>query len=186
MDPQRSLGRAMNLRPLLVLLPALSVPLLGCAATVYPPSVPAVVFPTRVEIGQIPAKPAIPEVFGTKDVAVEDWSVASPPLPSDGPYEDSSPWGTLLRDLTKTRAATVALSPALRCAAAEIGRFHLEKNALPVERLRRFILARCGGETANVAPFVWYVDAPPGVGDDQIAARAREALANAIEEPLAH
>jgi len=185
MDPNHAPSAVMNLPRFLLLVPVL-VPLLGCAEIQYPASTPAVVFPTRAEIARIPAKPPLPEAFGTKDVAVDEWRVESPPLPSDAPYDDPSPWGALLRDLTKTRTGSVSLSPVLRCAAAEIGRFHVKNHALPVERLRRFILARCGGETPNLAPFVWFVDAPMGVSDEQIIARARDALANAIEEPLAH
>jgi hypothetical protein len=167
-------------------LAALAAPLLGCEeAATYPASKPAVVFPTRAELSRIPAKAPLPTVFGTKDVPVDEWTVESPPLPTDAPYDDPSPWGSLLRDLMKTRTATVSLSPAMRCAASEIGRFHLKNRALPVETLRRFILARCGGETPNLSPFVWFVDAPAAVSDEQIIARARDAIANAIEEPLA-
>ncbi len=184
MDPHLTRPSPMNFPRLLLF--SLFVPLFGCAETKYASSTPAVVFPTRAEIARIPAKPARPEIFGAKDVAVDEWSVESSPLPSDAPYDDPSPWGTLLRDLVKTRADSVSLSPAMRCAASEIGRFHVKNRALPVERLRRFILARCGGETPNLAPFVWFVDAPPGVSDEAIIARARDALANAIEEPLAH
>jgi hypothetical protein len=74
---------------------------------------------------------------------------------------------------------------ALRCAAAEIGRFHLKNHALPVASLRRFILARCGGETTSFTPLVWSVEAPAAVSEELILSRARDALANAIEEPLA-
>ncbi len=168
------------------LLALASSPLLGCAETQYPASKPAVVFPTRAEIAQIPAKPPAPAVFGAKDVAVDEWTVESPPLPSEGPYEDASPAGSLVRELMRTRASSVSLSPALRCAAAEIGRFYLKKRALPVDVVRRFIAARCGSETPNIAPAFWAVDAPPGVSDDAILARARDSLANMIEGPLAH
>jgi hypothetical protein len=172
--------------PRLLVVSAL-LPLLGCAETQqFPASTPAVVFPSRTETAQIPAKPALPQVFGTTDVAVEEWNVESPPLPSDAPYDDPSPWSTLLRDLMKTRGDSVALSPAMRCAAAETARFHLKNRALPVENLRRFILARCGGETPNVMPFVSFVDAPAGVSDEQIIARVREGLANGVAETLAH
>jgi hypothetical protein len=161
---------------------------LGCAEAQpqYPASTPALVFPSRAEIAQIPAKAPAPELFGSKDVAVDEWTIESPPLPSDAPYDDPSPWGTLLRDLTKTRGDSVSLSPAMRCAAAEIGRFYISNHALPVERLRRFILARCGGDTTNLNPYVWFAEAPASVSDDVVAAKARDVLANAIEEPLAH
>jgi len=152
----------------------------------YAPSAPTAVFPTREKIAQLPALPPSVQVFGTKDVAVDEWSVESPPLPSEGPYDDPSAWGLLLRDLTRTRTESVSLSPAMRCAAAEIGRFHLKNHALPVENLRRFILARCGGETTNLSPFVWSVNAPGTIGDAQIIARARDSFANAIEEHLSH
>jgi hypothetical protein len=175
------------LRTLLAALLSL-VPLFGCvgAQPEYPPSAPAIVFPSRAAIAQIPARAPAAEIFGSKDVAVDDWSVESPPLPSDGPYDDPSPWGALLRDLTKTRSESVSLSPAMRCAATEIGRFHLANHALPVERLRRFILARCGGDTPHLGTFVWFADVPSGVGDEQMIGRARDAFARAMEEPLSH
>jgi hypothetical protein len=163
----------------------------GCAAfepqePKYAPSAPTALFPTRERIAELPALPPAIQLFGTKDVAVDEWSIESPPLPSEGPYDDPSAWGSLLRDLMKTRTASVSLSPAMRCAAGEIGRFHLKNHALPVENLRRFIVARCGGETTNLSPFVWSANAPPTIGDEQIIARARDSFANAIEEALSH
>jgi hypothetical protein len=189
MTPKFRSPAAMNLpRPLASAALALLLAPLGCAEaqSYYPASTPAVVFPSRAEISRIPAKAPAAEIFGSKDVAVDEWTVESPPLPSDAPYDDPSPWGALLRDLTKTRGDAVSLSPAMRCAAAEIGRFYVSNRALPVERLRRFILARCGGDTTNLNPYVWSAKAPASVSDDVIAAKARDALANAIEEPLAH
>jgi hypothetical protein len=175
------------LSPARLLLVSTLLSLLGCAESQkFPASTPAVVFPTRAEIAKIPARQPMPGVFRTKDVAVDEWSVESPPVPSDGPYDDASPWGALLRDLMKTHADSVSLSPAMRCAAAEIGRFHVKNGALPVERLRRFIVARCGGDTPNFSPFVWFAEASPGVSEEQIRAKARDALAKALEAPLAH
>ena len=183
----------MRAPPLLLAFALLTTPS-GCAElgsppatpTRSPPSTPALLFPTKAEVSAIPARATSPEVFGTKDVAVEEWSVESLPLPSVAPYDDASRWGDLLRELMVPRGDSVALSPAMRCAASEIARFHVKNRALPVERLRRFILARCGGETPNATPLVWFADAPAGVTDAQIALRARDALANGVEGMLAH
>jgi hypothetical protein len=177
----------MRFEPLL----AFALAAIGCAEMApppvrSPPSTPTLLFPTRAEVSTIPARSASPEMFGTKDVAVEEWNVESLPLPSVAAYDDPSTWGGFLRELMASRGDSVVLSPAMRCAAAEIARFRVKNGALPVERLRRFILARCGGDTPNLSPFVWYADAPPGVSDADIALHARDALAKGVETVLAH
>jgi hypothetical protein len=160
----------------------------ACAETSGPsaPSAPVVVFPTRAEIAKIPAKAPVPAVFGAADVGVDEWSVQSDPLPVEGTYDDASVWGTLARDLASARAGSVSLSPAMRCAAAEVARFSAKNGALPVEALRRFILARCGGDSPLFAPYVLRFEVPDGVKDEELATKARDELAKAADRLLAH
>src|SRR5262249_13962745 len=113
-------------------------------------SKPAVVFPSRTELAQLPSKKAPADAFTTQDVVVDAWTFESHAATSAAaPYDDPSALGQVVRDLAAAHAPRLTASNALRCAAEEIGRFHLQHNALPAESLRRFIVARCGGTTSQ-------------------------------------
>jgi hypothetical protein len=153
----------------------------GCASS---GSQPAVVFPSQDEVANIPARKARPEAFGTEAVAVDAWTFESLPLPDAAAYEDSSPWGRLLREQVSAHSGTTTLSPPLRCTAQEIARFHLAKNALPAESLRRFIAARCGAVVPALMPAVVSAPVPASMSEEQIAATFRANLATLFDERL--
>jgi len=83
---------------------------------------------------------------------VDAWTFEAQVASDTAAYEDPSPWGGLAHDLVRGHDATASLSPALRCAALELARFHAQKNAMPAESLRRFVVARSGAATTAINP----------------------------------
>jgi hypothetical protein len=148
-------------------------------------SQPALVFPSHDELAHLPARKPLADAFGDGTVSVDAWTFESVPIPDGATYDDPSPWGRILRELVSAHAATTALSPPLRCAAQEMARFHLAKQALPAESLRRFMAARCGVVAANVMPSVVSAPVPAATPDEQIAAQFRADLAKLFDQKLA-
>jgi len=164
---------------------ALAALLSGCASAGGGPSQPAVVFPSRAEIAALPSAKPLPDAFPTGAVPEQTWTVESAPADAAAPYDDTTLTGPLLRDLVQPYAATTTLSPALRCTALEIARFQLRHgHASPTDSLRRFMVARCGGDAPDVRPIMVTFTAPKGVKDAEIAAHARESFANLLAKAL--
>jgi hypothetical protein len=147
------------------------------------PSKPAVPFPSRDEIAKLPSLPPSVDALGSTDVAADAWAVEGAPAPSQ-PYDDPSVAGAFARDLQGHAGGKVTLSSPLRCAAHELGRFFIQHRGLPNDSLRRFIVARCGGEVPMVFPVAWGVTAPPSVTDDKIVARARLQMEGMVAKHL--
>jgi hypothetical protein len=159
-----------------------SLLLTACGETTA--SRPAVVFPSSEEVAQIPSRKPRADAFGLKVAPVESWSFEAVPAIESAPYDDPSPWGQLLREQVKAHLATAALSMPLRCAAQEMARFHLAKQALPTDSLRRFMTARCGVVAPSVSPAVASVTAAAGVPDERIAAQFRAELGKLLDARL--
>ncbi len=155
----------------------------GCAASGSGTgSRPAAEFPSRKELAALPSKAAPPSAFPTKDVTVESWTFQDAPPPDGATYLDRSPWGELVQ--TATAGKTVVLSAPLRCAALELARFHLQHKALPAERLRRFMIARCGAVMPDAYPLVWWQTVPPTMSEAEIVKASKDlapALASALK-----
>ena len=163
----------------------LALPLLlasGCASTTksYAPSAPATVFPTRAEVSALPSETAKDDVFATSEGIVDHWQSDAAPAPDD----DASPWAQLARDLVKPYAPHAVIAPALRCAAHEMARFELANKTLPFDGLRRFMIARCGWNGAQVSALGWRLEIPNGVSDAKILEQAREHLTKLAAEHL--
>jgi hypothetical protein len=158
----------------------------GCEATTAQASKPAVVFPSREELARIPSREARPEAFGTEDAPVDDWTFEAQIATDAAAYDDASAWGDLARGLVKDHPANAVLSAPLRCAAQELARFHLAKNAMPTESLRRFMAARCGAATPGMTPVIWTVKTSAPMSDEELARKAREAIAKRLGARLDH
>ena len=160
----------------------------GCGAEMsenvaVAPSKPAVVFPTRAELAQLPAEPARPEAFGTSDIATDTWTIEGPTA-SAVPYNDSSPVGDFARELQSPHGVSVRLSAPLRCASREIARFFVKHRGLPNDSLRRFIVARCGGDAPLVVPVAWGVQAAGSIPDAEIVSRGRPVITRLLGTEL--
>jgi len=94
-------------------------------------------FPSRSEIDDLAAaKSNAPPKATGKVAAAPEWEVDSrlPPLPPPGVDAPS-----------KTASNhTLESTPRMQCVAREVGAFYLRYQALPTERLRRFIAGACG------------------------------------------
>ncbi len=147
---------------------------LGCAATSGSGtgSRPAAEFPSRKELAVLPSKAPPPSAFSTKDVVVESWMFQDAPPPDGATYLDRSPWGELVQ--AAAAGKTVVLSAPLRCAALELARFHLVHKALPAERLRRFMIARCGAVMPDASPLIWWQTVPPAMTEAQIVQASKD------------
>jgi hypothetical protein len=143
------------------------------------PSQPVMNFPAASELEKLPSLPPPRDAFAPDAIAVDDWRFAAPAASADDPaaYDDASPWGDFARKLASGRAR---LSPGLRCAAAELARFEVERGGRPTESLRRFTVARCGGHATHVAPIAYTGTAPETMGDEIILQHARTSLEQAI------
>jgi hypothetical protein len=157
----------------------------GCGGAAAQPSKPAIVFPSRDEIAEIPSQVPRAEAFGIEDVAVESWSFESQAASDAAAYDDTSPWGDVVREIVKSHPDNVSPSAALRCAAQEIARFHAKNGAMPNERLRRFTAARCGATTTGITPVYWSVTSPAPVPDDELAAKVRPGFATRLGGKMA-
>ena len=157
----------------------------GCAAGgPAAQSKPAVVFPSREELAQIPSRVPRAEVFGIDDVAVETWSFEAQASSDAAAYEDASPWGDVARDLVKGHPQNLAPSAPLKCAAQELARFHAKNGAMPTEGFRRFVAARCGAVSAGVTPIYWSLTTPAPPPDAQLAPKAEEGFAKHVGAKL--
>jgi hypothetical protein len=156
------------------------------AAAANQPSRPTVVFPPQAELAQLPSLPAPPEAFGVDAVAVDAWRSLASPAARDDPvaYDDSSPWGGLARSIASDKGDAVRLSPALRCAAAEIARFIVERGGLPTESLRRFLVARCGATSPDATPIATTLNAPEGATDAELYQHGSGQLRGQLEKNL--
>jgi hypothetical protein len=164
---------------------ATTVLLIGCvgggAAAV---SQPAVVFPSHEELDRLPARAPAPEAFAADAVVVDTWTFESVPEPDATAYDDTSPWGDLLREQVKAHSQTVALSPSLLCTARELARFAAKKQAAPAESLRRFMAARCGVVTSALMPFVSTSSVSPTIPDQELASEFRKQIAQVFDQHL--
>lgn len=130
------------------------------------PSQPTIVFPRRDDLAKLPSLEAPREAFAFDAVIADLWTFAAPVALADdeASYQDPSAWEGVARDFVRANRST-RLSPALRCAAAELARFYVERGGMPTESLRRFTVARCGGASSAVRPLVYRGDAPEAMTD---------------------
>ena len=166
---------------------SLGLACLGCAAAGGPAaaSKPAVVFPSRDEIARIPGREPRAEAFGMEDVAVETWSFESQASSDAAAYDDTSPWGDVVRELVKSHPASLTPSAPLKCAAEELARFHAKNGGMPNESLRRFVAARCGAVSSGITPVFLSVTSPRPVPDAELAPKARDGFAKRLGDKVA-
>lgn len=141
----------------------------GAGGVAAPPARPLAEFPSRAELGAIaPATPPA-AVFEEDAKRTEGWQVDEASLRLAGP--DGDP--TLARHVEAFGGTALTPSPALACAARELGRFGLANKAPPTEGLRRHLVARCGSTLPSVAYAYQQGEVSPNTADEAIW---REAL----------
>jgi hypothetical protein len=158
---------------------------LGCFATLpTQPSKPVVEFPSQARLAAVEAKPATLPSIQAGEVPPEGWTVPGqepPPEATGAPVQQVSEqwspqgaWEETFAAAYATSGRKAALTRAMSCAAAEIGRFYLEKDAVPPESLQRFVTAACG----VYAPAVGYNSLkgtlPAAAPDDKLIAKWKD------------
>jgi len=148
------------------------------------PSRPTAVFPAHEQLDKLPSLPPPLEAFATDSAPVDAWAIAATTSAGPATDEDSSPWGGVARAVVAAHKDSTRLSPALRCAASEVAKFFAERQAMPTESLRRFMVARCGTVSPDTMPVVVGLRAPARVSDAAIFDRLQGSLRDRIEKRL--
>jgi len=157
--------------------------MLGCAAAGprHPstPSKPVTVFPTPAALAAVEAKPVeMPALAPSEPVPEEGWTVdaaGAAGAPAD-PWAPQGAWDGAFAEVYAASGRKAALTRAMACMAAELGRFHLRHQAAPPEALLRFVGAVCG-VFAPSAGYHWLSgEAPSSVSDERVVARWRAQL----------
>jgi hypothetical protein len=127
---------------------------LACATTPGPPSQPVAMFPPPAALATVETHEApLPDVPAA-DVPAEGWTSdpARVPVNPAEPWVADSAWERAFQEAFAGARRTAHVTRALSCVAGELGRFVLEHNAPPPERLQRYMNASCGSS----APAVGY------------------------------
>ena len=139
-------------------------------------------FPSREELRKIERAPSPPRVLHNTAVEVDSWDLTGP-LPEAvelAPHHDDTPWNQLLAEAAEKRQGLVYLSESMHCAAREVGLFYLDRNALPSESLRHFILSRCGAASEGAGTAWISGEIPEGADEKQIYAKWEAQLRDLI------
>ncbi|MGC4116281.1 MAG: hypothetical protein QM765_17240 [Myxococcales bacterium] len=111
-------------------------------------------FPTREKLEQLAASPAPADkaIFGDDAGEVDAWDLIGPLPDSIGlaAGSEAGPWAAALVEAAKARPGMVMISAAMDCVAREAGHFWLERNAIPGDRLRKYLAGRCGAPVVSV------------------------------------
>jgi len=158
---------------------------LGCIVTVpSQPSKPIVEFPSQARLSAVEAKPATLPLIPSGEVPPEGWTVSPPALAAD-PAADAwapqGPWDESFAGAYTASGRKAALTRAMACAAAEIGRFYLDKQAPPPESLQRFQSAACGVTAPALGYGTLKGTVPANVSDDKLLAKWKDQVAGMVE-----
>ena len=149
---------------------------------------PVAEFPAvaRVEVALTGEPPDLAPLVARGDVVhVDEWVVESAPAPGDPVYEPGDdPFEALVDAVAAERGIAVRRSASLRCAAEEYARFYARHEAMPTERLWRFILAACGASGLEVHRAGRLASIPDSVPLAQLAARSAEPMREMIGRVL--
>ena len=146
----------------------------GCLVRGGPsPSKPVVEFPSAARLAAVESKPVTLPPIQSGEVPPEGWTVAPPePAPAPAPAPAADPWAprgpyeeTFAAAYTASQRKA-ALTRPMACAAAEIGRFFLEKQAPPPESLQSFLVAACGVFAPTVS-YEWFKGQVPDRAPDE-------------------
>jgi len=117
---------------------------------------------------------------------LERWKLQTPAPETieDKPLEPKAPWDKLLVDAASKRGADLVVSAALTCVAREIAAIVIEKGAFPPSNVRRFLAARCGAPSAQIAFNGFTRDTNGEDSDEKLFADVKPDLLRLVEEGL--
>src|SRR5262245_3438168 len=147
----------------------------GCAVA----SKPIVEFPTQAQLAELEAKPVTLPPLQTGEVPPEGWPVEQAGDPADsanGPWTPRGAWEKAFASAYSAVGHSSGLTRAMACAAREVGRFYLEKQAPPPEPLQHFLTAACGVFAPSVQFLSLKATVPENVGDDELLAHWKDQI----------
>ena len=147
---------------------ALALIITGCAGPA--PSRPLVRFPSPEELDAITSQPAPGRNEFSQSLDAGDGWQLDGPFPAvlgQTPLRSSNRWesalANMLEDYTSAR-----LTEQMRCVAREMGRFYLERDAMPASGLRRFMLSSCRSTLPYVSSFPVKMEVGAQFSEDQL------------------
>jgi hypothetical protein len=139
-------------------------------------------FPTRTTLEKIAATPRPTKLANDPGVPSERWQLTGPLPEAIEPivYSDSSPWQRWL-DSVRAQRPDLTTPASLQCVSRETGRYFLARQALPDERLRAFIAARCGAFAGEVTVSYLTGNVIGRPSDEALFAQAEPQLAQQVK-----
>ncbi len=141
--------------------------LTGCTQAHHPhheASRPLASFPSRAELAAAPEKPLPESVFVDHATRVERWDID----PASLPAADAKPDARMVGAIQSLFGDKTTASPALVCAARELGQLQLTKGGAPTEGMRRYMAGRCGATLPSVTYASREFPVPEKVSDKQL------------------
>lgn len=121
-------------------------------------------FPSRAALDKLAQTP-VAATPGHDVATATEWKVDVAPVDAPLPVE------TRFAQVATKAGMNLTYAKDLRCVAREVGRFWLEHNAYPDERLKRFMIAACGMTNQLVMIADEHAEAPAELPDDQLLAQ---------------
>jgi hypothetical protein len=147
------------------------------------PSKPIVEFPTQARLAALEAQPVTMPPLQTAEVPSEGWPVEQaedPAEPVDAPWTPRGPWEEEFAKAFAAGGRSAPLTRAMACAARELGRFYLQKQAPPPERLQRFMIAACGVFAPSVGFLSLKGTMPEKVADEKLLPRWKDQISSGL------
>jgi len=141
-------------------------------------------FPSVSELEDLAEHPAPDPFPAAPPLDVESWELAGP-FPEKVAVESSlggGPWDSLLADEARRRAGLVVPTEAMRCAAREVGLFHLKNHAEPNQGLRDYITRRCNASVPMFRFAVVHSAIPEVTTESMIFEQWKEPFAARVAE----
>src|SRR4051812_34128083 len=117
----------------------------GCGTSRFDGN-PLFSFPTSAALAEVAARPSTPSNLDRAPRPIASWKIEL--------KDDAAAWpADWRRAVTEgsVRAGKLSVTPALNCAAREIGRHHVAEHRFPGRQLDEFILAACGSVALQFA-----------------------------------
>jgi len=144
---------------------------------------PAAEFPERGELEEV-AERRVEKREAQPVVVVDRWSF-EPHAQAEGETAetpDQTPWRELIDRVARASKGRVRGSPSLHCAAEQVGRFVMEKNGLPDQRLLQFMTGRCDSTLANPQAYFFTSEIPAGVSNQQVLDQWKDGLVRDLSQ----
>lgn len=151
------------------------------------PSRPVAQFPEQARVTQVVEAgppPALGPLLPRGELHVDRWEMQAEPAPGDPVYEPEGPFEPLLDAAASQRGVSVTRSASLRCVAQEMARFYAMHEALPTERLSRYLLAACGTNAISVGRAGSRGELDPRATPEMLVREAGDSLRDALAPVL--